>query len=98
MNAAAQKSLEEELGLHHIMTTEDLLALDADGQIQQYHTEIDISEEFYLLRCQAYQTRKQYLLRTMQKELTRWTDQFRFAKMVLNRELDISQEETSLAG
>ncbi|THX69084.1 type II DNA topoisomerase [Aureobasidium pullulans] len=97
MNAAAQKSLEEELGLHHIMTTENPIALDADGQIQQHHTEFDILEEFYLLRCQVYQTRKQYLLITMQKELTRWTDQFRFANVILNGELDISQDETSLA-
>ena len=80
------------------MATENLLALDADGQIQQYYTELYLLEEFYLLRRQAYQTRKQHLLRTMQKELTSWTDQFRFAKMMFNGELDISQDETSLAG
>lgn len=97
MDVATQKSLEEELGLHHIMTTENLIALDADGQTQQYHTELDMLEEFYLLRFQAYQTRKQHLLKTIQKELTQWTDQFRFANMILNGELDISQEETSLA-
>ncbi|THY16645.1 type II DNA topoisomerase [Aureobasidium pullulans] len=97
IDATAQRSLEEELGLHHIMTTENLIALDADGQTQQYHTELDILEEYYLLRCQAYQTRKQHLLKTIQKELTQWTDQFRFANMILSRELDISQEETSLA-
>jgi DNA topoisomerase-2 len=97
MDVATQRSLEEELGLHHIMTTENLIALDADGQTQQYHTELDMLEEFYLLRFQAYQTRKQHLLKTIQKELTQWTDQFRFANMILNGELDISQEETSLA-
>ncbi|THX92392.1 type II DNA topoisomerase [Aureobasidium pullulans] len=97
MDVATQRSLEEELGLHHIMTTENLIALDADGQTQQYHTELDMLEEFYLLRFQAYQTRKQHLLKTIQKELTQWTDQFRFANMILYGELDISQEETSLA-
>ncbi|THW81944.1 type II DNA topoisomerase [Aureobasidium pullulans] len=97
MDVATQRSLEEELGLHHIMTTENLIVLDADGQTQQYHTELDMLEEFYLLRFQAYQTRKQHLLKTIQKELTQWTDQFRFANMILNGELDISQEETSLA-
>lgn len=80
------------------MAIENLLALDADGQIQQYYTELYLLEEFYLLRRQAYQTRKQHLLRTMQKELTPWTDQFRFAKMMFNGELDISQDETSFAG
>lgn len=34
----------------------------------------------------------------MQKELPRWTDQFRFANVIPNGELDISQDETSLAG
>ncbi|THX26562.1 type II DNA topoisomerase [Aureobasidium pullulans] len=97
MDVATQRSLEEELGLHHIMTTKNLIALDADGQTQQYHTELDMLEEFYLLRFQAYQTRKQHLLKTIQKELTQWTDQFRFANMILDGELDISQEETSLA-
>ncbi|THV98610.1 type II DNA topoisomerase, partial [Aureobasidium pullulans] len=96
MDVATQRSLEEELGLHHIMTTENLIALDADGQTQQYHTELDRLEEFYLLRFQAYQTRKQHLLMIIQKELTQWTDQFRFANMILNGELDISQEETRL--
>ncbi|KAG9602767.1 type II DNA topoisomerase, partial [Aureobasidium melanogenum] len=98
MNTAAQWDLETKLSLHRTITTDSIVALDDSGKVQKYATELDILEEFYLLRLQAYKSRKCYQLLAMKRELTKWTDQSRFAKLLLGGDLDISQDMDTLVG
>ncbi|KAH0429999.1 type II DNA topoisomerase, partial [Aureobasidium melanogenum] len=98
MDPAAQRDLEAKLSLHKTITTDSLVALDDNGNVQKYATDLDILEEFYLLKSQAYKCRKLTQLSTLKKDLTRWTDQSKFAKLLLGGNLDISQDRDTLVG
>ncbi|KAG9656767.1 type II DNA topoisomerase, partial [Aureobasidium melanogenum] len=98
MDPAAQRDLEAKLCLHKTITTDSLVALDDRGNVQKYATDLDILEEFYLLKSQAYKWRKFLQLSALKKDLTRWTDQSKFAKLLLGGDLDISQDRDTLVG
>ncbi|KAH0402092.1 type II DNA topoisomerase, partial [Aureobasidium melanogenum] len=98
MDSAAQRDLEAKLNLHKTITTNSLVALDDSGRVQKYATDLDILEEFYLLKSQEYKWRKFLQLSAMKKDLTRWTDQSKFAKLLLGGDLDISQDVDTLVG
>ncbi|KAH0365153.1 type II DNA topoisomerase, partial [Aureobasidium melanogenum] len=96
MDTAAQRDLEARLSLHRTIENNSLVALDESGKVQKYATDLDILEEFYLLKVQAYKMRKFLQLSALKKDLTRWTDQSKFAKLLLGRDLDISQDRDTL--
>lgn len=98
MDAASQRSVEANLGLHKVITTDNMVALDDSGHVQRYASNLDILEEFYLLRLQAYELRKYLQISVMKQDLTKWTDQSRFAKLLLEGDLDISQDRDTLVG
>ncbi|KAH0135808.1 type II DNA topoisomerase, partial [Aureobasidium melanogenum] len=98
MDSAAQRDLEANLNLHKTITTNSLVALDDSGKVQKYTTDLDILEEFYLLKSQEYKWRKFLQLSALKKDLTRWTDQSKFAKLLLGGDLDISQDVDTLVG
>lgn len=96
MDTATRRDLEARLSLDRIITTDAIVALDDSGKVQKYATDLDILEEFYLSRLQAYKLRKCLKLSTLKHDLKKWTDQSRFAKLLLNGDLDISQNMDTL--
>ncbi|KAH0348331.1 type II DNA topoisomerase, partial [Aureobasidium melanogenum] len=98
MDTAAQRNLEARLNLLKTITTDSLVALDESGKVQKYATDLDILKEFYLLKLQTYKSKKYLQLSALKKDLTKWTDQSKFAKLLLEGDLDISQDQDTLAG
>lgn len=77
------------------MATSNLVAFDAQGRIHKYATPLDIMEEFYQVRLQMYQKRKQHMLSEMNKELDKMTNQARFVQMIIDNKLIVSKKKKS---
>ncbi|TKA74110.1 hypothetical protein B0A55_07082 [Friedmanniomyces simplex] len=95
-----KKMMDDDLGklaelfkLSKPMATSNLVAFDHQGRIHKYATPLDIMEEFYQVRLQGYQKRKQHLLHEMERELQRLTNQARFVKMIIEGRLTVSKKK-----
>jgi DNA topoisomerase-2 len=96
MDGAYPKDLEADLHLHKTIATNNLVAMDAAGQIQKYATELDILEDFYVFKLRSFSWKKTRQLLAMRQDLKRWEDQSRFAELLLGGDLDISQDRDTL--
>ncbi|KAK0257528.1 DNA topoisomerase 2 [Friedmanniomyces endolithicus] len=76
--------------------TSNLVAFDHQGRIHKYATPLDIMEEFYQVRLQMYQKRKQHMLQEMERELQRLTNQARFVKMIIDGQLTVSKKKKAV--
>ena len=63
------------------------------GIICKYDTTEDIVKEFYLLRLVYYTKRKDYMLKTMQKDLDIYISKIRFIEEFISGEINILQKE-----
>lgn len=89
--AAMQKALEEGLEAHFKLTTTvattNLVAFDPSCKINKYDNVADIMREFYLVRLEKYQQRKEHLLVDLTAELEKLSNQARFIDMIIKKEL-----------
>ena len=63
------------------------------GIICKYDSPEDIIEEFYLLRLVYYTKRKEYMIKSMQKELDVYQSKIRFIEEFISGEINIIQKE-----
>ena len=63
------------------------------GIICKYDTNEDILKEFYLLRLVYYTKRKEYMLKTMQRELDIYQSKIRFIEEFISGEINILHKE-----
>ncbi|EKG10299.1 DNA topoisomerase II eukaryotic-type [Macrophomina phaseolina MS6] len=96
MATALEMGLEERFKLYKSMATSNLVAFDHQGRIHKYATELDILEEFYILRLKYYEKRKQNLLDEMNRELEKLSNQSRFIKMIIDGKLTISKKKKAV--
>ena len=64
-----------------------------NGIICKYDSNIDILKEFYFIRLEYYGKRKEYMLKTMQKELNIYQAKVKFIEEFINGEINILQKE-----
>ena len=62
----------------------NMVLLDDDGRPRYYKTTEDLMKTFYHYRLEAYQTRKELLIRTKQKELVRLSNRMKFIQAVVD--------------
>jgi len=96
IDIVTQKDLEAKLQLHKTISTTSMIILDGRGVVQKYATELDILEDFYLSQLKSYTWNKTCQLLAMKGELTKWDDQSRFVKLLLQGDLDMSTDRSSL--
>jgi len=63
------------------------------GIICKYDSNVDILKDFYFMRLIYYVKRKEYMLKTMQKELNIYQAKVRFIEEFINGEINILQKE-----
>ncbi|KAF2458755.1 DNA topoisomerase [Lineolata rhizophorae] len=96
MSVSTERGLEETFKLSKTLATTNLVAFDAHGRIHKYATVLDIMEEFYHVRLQFYEMRKQNLLNEMQKDLEKLTNQARFVQMIIDGKLVVSRKKKAV--
>lgn len=71
----------------------NMVAFDPQGKIKKYTSPLEIIKDFYYVRLEYYQRRKDYLIEGLQNELIKLSEQARFIKLIIDRELSVSNRK-----
>ncbi|CCJ28239.1 unnamed protein product [Pneumocystis jirovecii] len=88
MAESLAQGLEEKFKLIKIQNMTNMVAFDSSGRIKKYNSVEEILLEFYNIRLQFYQKRKDYLVNELESQYNKLSNQVRFVKMVINKEQD----------
>lgn len=82
--------------LTKILTTSSMYLYNHKGEIQHFKSPEEIMEEFYLVRLEFYQKRKDYLLQKLMRECIILENKVKFVQSVLDEKIrwNLSEEET----
>ncbi|KAK0553943.1 DNA topoisomerase 2 [Tilletia horrida] len=89
----AAKGVETFFKLVSTISTANMVVFDPAGKIHKYPTPEAMLEEFYLLRLSFYQKRKEHLVEELKLLYERLSNQARFVKMIIDRELVVSNRK-----
>ncbi len=78
------------------MGTSSMYLYNNKGEIQHYRTPEEIMEEFYTIRLEFYQKRKDYLLQKMMRECIILENKVKFVQSVLDEKIKWNQPEEEI--
>ncbi|KAJ8497151.1 hypothetical protein ONZ51_g645 [Trametes cubensis] len=93
MEKAEKQGFHEFFKLTTKINTGNMVCFDFDGKIKKYNSPEEIIEDFYPKRLAYYQKRKDFLANELQTQLDRLNNQARFVKMIVDRELVVSNRK-----
>ncbi|KAF8004523.1 hypothetical protein HF325_001971 [Metschnikowia pulcherrima] len=74
----------------------NMVAFDPEGRIKKYDDPNEILRDFYFVRLLFYQKRKDHMTEALQNQLIKLSEQARFIKLIIDKELSISNKKRSL--
>ncbi|KAK6537718.1 DNA topoisomerase 2 [Orbilia ellipsospora] len=96
MENVLKEGLEARFKLTKTAATTNMVAFDSQGRLTRYESPEDILKEFYFVRLKLYQTRKDYALNELNKQLRKLTNQARFVQMIIKKELVVSNKKRAI--
>ncbi|KAI0328009.1 type II DNA topoisomerase [Cubamyces sp. BRFM 1775] len=93
MEKAEKQGFHEFFKLTTKINTGNMVCFDFDGKIKKYNSPEEIIEDFYPKRLAYYQKRKDFLANELQTQLDRLNNQARFVKMIVDKELVVSNRK-----
>ena len=85
--------LEKVLKLYTTNTTTNMHLFDADDTLQKYEKVTDIIDAYYDVRLKLYQTRKQYMIEALERELMLLSNKARYIKENLDGTIDLRKKK-----
>lgn len=73
----------------------NMVAFDPLGRIKKYSSPLDILRDYYYVRLEYYQKRKDFMMEDLQNQLIKLSEQARFIKMIIDKKLTISNRKRS---
>lgn len=96
-NDEMQKSLKigllERFKLTSTINLSNMVAFDPLGRIKKYDSPLEILKDFYYVRLEYYQRRKDYLANEFQSQLTKLSEQARFIKLIIEKKLSVANKK-----
>ena len=89
----ACNGLEKLLKLYTTNTTTNMHLFDSDDKLQKYENVSDIIDAYYDVRLKLYQTRKDYLIDALEKELVLLSNKARYIKENLEGTIDLRKKK-----
>jgi DNA topoisomerase II len=89
----ACNGLEKLLKLYTTNTTTNMHLFDADDKLQKYEKVSDIIDAYYDVRLKLYQTRKDYLIDALEKELILLSNKAKYIKENLDGTIDLRKKK-----
>ena len=89
----ACNGLEKLLKLYTTNTTTNMHLFDADDKLQKYEKVSDIIDAYYDVRLKLYQTRKNYLIDAIEKELVLLSNKAKYIKENLEGTIDLRKKK-----
>lgn len=71
----------------------NMVAFDPNGRIKKYDSAVAILRDFYFVRLEYYQRRKDFLAEDIQNQLMRLSEQARFIKLIIDKQMSISNKK-----
>ncbi|KAH0838728.1 DNA topoisomerase II [Lanmaoa asiatica] len=93
LEKAEEQGLVEFFKLTSKVNTSNMICFNFDGKIQKYSSPEEIIEEFYPQRLACYQKRKDYMANELQLQFEKLSNQARFVKMIIEKELVVSNRK-----
>lgn len=73
--------------------TNNMYLFDSQHKLRKFDTTLDILEEFYKVRIEYYQKRKDYLLKLIEKELDTLYEKIKFIEYVMNDKIIVFKQK-----
>lgn len=93
MDKTRRQGLLERFKLVSSLATSNMVAFDPRGRIKKYAKVNDIIDDYYVVRLEYYQKRKTYMVKEYTNQLQKIASQARFVKMIIERELIVSNKK-----
>ena len=88
--------LEKCLGLYTTQSTTNMNMFDANEKLKKYNTPEEIVDDYYPVRIEYYQKRKEYLLDALRKELLVLSNRARYIGEILDDTIDLRRKTTAM--
>jgi DNA topoisomerase-2 len=86
--------LEKILKLYNIQSTNNMHAFDSQDKLKKYETPEEIINDFYDIRLDFYEKRKQYMIEVMTSELMVLSNKARYIQELLDDTLDLRKKKS----
>ncbi|ODQ67105.1 type II DNA topoisomerase, partial [Nadsonia fulvescens var. elongata DSM 6958] len=83
----------ERFKLNMSISLSNMIAFDAQNRIKKYASPEEIISDFYPIRLDFYQRRKDNLTNQLQNQLEKLSQQARFVKMIIEKELVVTKRK-----
>ncbi|AOA63330.1 DNA topoisomerase 2 [Komagataella phaffii CBS 7435] len=93
MKKSLQMGLKERFKLITTINVGNMVAFDAAGKIKKYDNVNEIIEDYYHVRLDFYQRRKDHLAEVLGNQLEKISSQARFVKMIIENELRVNNRK-----
>lgn len=85
--------LKERFKLVSTINLSNMVAFDPRGKIKKYENVNQILEDYYYVRLEYYQKRKDYVSEQLSNQLEKLSAQARFVKMIIDKQLVVSNKK-----
>ncbi|CEP23816.1 K03164 DNA topoisomerase II [Cyberlindnera jadinii] len=96
MAKAEKVGLYEKFKLSSIINLSNMVLFDPEYRVKKYETVEEIMQDFYWVRLEYYQKRKDHLATVLQNELARLSSQARFLKLVIDGKLIVNNKKRAI--
>lgn len=92
MTKTRQIGFRERFKLISSLSTTNMVAFDPEGRIKKYDSPESIMREYFPVRLEFYQKRKDRLVSDFEQQLEKLTAQARFIKLIIDKKLNINNK------
>jgi DNA topoisomerase-2 len=93
MRKTEQVGFYERFKLTSNVNLSNMILFDPNGKIKKYDNPNEIINEFYWIRLDYYQRRKDYLAKDLSNQLEKISSQARFIKLIIDKKLNINNRK-----
>ena len=86
--------VEKLLKLFTTNTTSNMHLFDAEDKLKKYEKVEHIIDDYYETRLQLYQTRKEYMIQSLEKELVVLSNKAKYIKEILDGSIDLRKKKS----
>ncbi|KAJ1920311.1 DNA topoisomerase 2 [Mycoemilia scoparia] len=96
MRDAEKEGFEKRFKLTSVIATSNMVCFDREGRLRKYENAQEIIKEFYPLRLQYYQKRKELLANKLQREYTMLDNKARFVLEIIEKKLIVQNRKKAV--
>lgn len=74
----------------------NMVAFDPNGKIKKYESPLEILKDFYYVRLDYYQRRKDHMSKDLENQLTKLSEQARFIKLIIEKKMSVSNKKRAV--